>query len=72
MPVRLQLDVSVLTGVSTVMKAIKVLHGGQFRDELNYYGLSSFFNLGGNIDALKSVSQNALQQNYNIAGRWWK
>ncbi len=54
-------------GVSSIMKKIEVLNASQFREALNYYGVSSSLDKGGNVDALDAILRKATTRNYNIA-----
>ncbi|MFI5187507.1 MAG: SusC/RagA family TonB-linked outer membrane protein, partial [Chitinophagales bacterium] len=61
-----KLNVAVSTGVSSILKKIKVLNAGQYREAIKYYNVSPLNDKGGNVDALGSILQNGLQQNYTI------
>ncbi len=49
------------------MRRFKVLNASQYRDALKKYGQASSLDGGGNEDAIKAISQNALSQNYTMA-----
>jgi len=63
-----KLDVAISTGVSSVLKKIRVLNAAEYRDAIKYYGVDSSYNKGANVDAMDEILQNALQQNYSVAG----
>jgi TonB-linked SusC/RagA family outer membrane protein len=63
-----KLDVVFSTGVSSILKKIRVLNAGEYRDAIKYWGVDSSFNKGASVDAMNEILQNALQQNYSIAG----
>jgi iron complex outermembrane receptor protein len=62
-----KLDVSIVTGVSSILKKIKVLTPSQFREAIKYYGVSDSLDKGRNVDAMDIILRNAIQQNYNLA-----
>jgi iron complex outermembrane receptor protein len=61
-----QIDISASTGLSNVLKQLKVLNGDEYRKALADYNLTSG-DYGGNVDAFKAITQTALTQNYNAA-----
>ncbi len=63
-----KLDVAASTGVSSVLKKIRVLNADEYRDAINYYGVDNSFDKGATVDATNEIVRNALQQNYSIAG----
>jgi len=63
-----KLDVAASTGVSSVLKKIKILDSAQYSDELQYYGLENVFNKDSSADGQDAVLRTAYQQNYSIAG----
>ena len=63
-----KLDVAVSTGVSSVLKKIRVLNAAEYRDAIKYYGVDPSFDKGANVDAMDEILRNGLQQNYSIAG----
>lgn len=63
-----KLDIAVSTGVSSVLKKIRVLNAAEYREAIKYYGVDNSFDKGGNADGLQSILRNALQQNYSFAG----
>ena len=63
-----KLDVAISTGVSSVLKKIRVLNAAEYRDAINYYGVDPSFNKGADVDAMDEILRNGLQQNYSIAG----
>ncbi len=63
-----KLDVAISTGVSSVLKKIRVLNASEYRDAIIYYGVDPSFNKGADVNALDEILRNSLQQNYSIAG----
>jgi TonB-linked SusC/RagA family outer membrane protein len=63
-----KLDVAVSTGVSSILKKIRVLNAAEYRDAIKYYNVDPSFDKGANVDAMNEILQNGLQQNYSIAG----
>jgi len=63
-----KLDVVVSTGVSSVLKKIRVLNAAEYREAIKYYGVDPSYNKGADVDAMDEILQTALQQNYSIAG----
>lgn len=49
------------------MKRYSILDATQFRAAMKKYSVDSKYDLGGNTDALKEISQNAFSQNYSVA-----
>lgn len=49
------------------MKRFEVLDRSQFITALGKYGASSSYNYGGNVDALKDITNSTLSQSYNLA-----
>ena len=65
-PVRL--DVSTNFGFyAGYMKRFDVLDAGGFRSALKKYNLPSTLDFGGNVDALKEITQTGFSQNYSVA-----
>ncbi|WP_336517135.1 SusC/RagA family TonB-linked outer membrane protein [Pollutibacter soli] len=64
-----QVQGSISTGVSSLLKKVKVLSAEEFRNALVYYNVSDPENLdkGANTDAQDEVFRDALQQNYTVA-----
>ena len=62
-----KINVGVSTGVSSILKKIKILNAGQYREAIIYYNAPPLNDKGGDADALGSILQNGLQQNYTIA-----
>lgn len=62
-----RIDAGVSYGQSSIMKRIRVLTAGEFRQALSYYGLSNANDKGGNVDALDAILRTANVQNYNVA-----
>jgi TonB-linked SusC/RagA family outer membrane protein len=62
-----KLDVAVSTGVSSILKKIRVLNAAEYRDAIKYYGVDPSFDKGANVDAMDEILRNGLQQNYSIA-----
>ncbi len=63
-----KLDVAISTGVSSVLKKVRVLNAAEYRDAIIYYGVNTSFNKGADVDAMDEILRNGLQQNYSIAG----
>ena len=63
-----KLDVAISTGVSSVLKKIRVLNAAEYRDAIIYYGVDPSFNKGADVDAMDEILRHGLQQNYSIAG----
>ena len=64
-----KLNLSVSTGISSVLKKIKVLNAGQFRDAIKYYNVNDPANpldKRGDVNAFNEILQKAIQQNYTI------
>lgn len=62
-----KLEGNVQWGVAGYMKKYKVLDAGQFRDALKKYGQPNTYDAGGDVDALKEISQHTISQTYNLA-----
>jgi TonB-linked SusC/RagA family outer membrane protein len=63
-----KLEVAASSGLSSVLKKIQELNASQYRDALQYYGVSSLFDKGGSADGQDAVLRTVSQQNYSIAG----
>ena len=63
-----KLDVAVSTGVSSILKKIKVLNASQYRAAIKYYDVDPSYDKGGDADGMDAILQNGWQQNYFIAG----
>jgi TonB-dependent starch-binding outer membrane protein SusC len=63
-----KLDVAASTGVSSILKKIKVLNASQYRAAIKYYDVDPSYDKGGNADGMNAILQNSWQQNYFIAG----
>ncbi|MEO6220585.1 MAG: SusC/RagA family TonB-linked outer membrane protein, partial [Ginsengibacter sp.] len=63
-----KVSVAASTGVSSVLKKIRVLNAAEYRDAIKYYGVDNSFNKGANVDAMDEILRNGLQQNYSVAG----
>ena len=62
-----KMNATISTGVSAVLKKIKMLNASQFRDAIKYYGLNAGdLDKGENVDAFDAILQKAVQQNYTI------
>jgi len=61
-----KLEVSMSTGVSSILKKIQVLDSTQFRGALLYYGVDTLYNKGANVDGMDGILRKGLQQNYAI------
>lgn len=64
-----KLNVSVSTGVASVLKKIRVLNASEFRQAIKYYGADTLgvpLDKGGEFDAFDAITQKAVQQNYTI------
>jgi iron complex outermembrane receptor protein len=57
----------IFTGVSSILKKIKVLNASQYREAIKYYNVSNLNDRGGDVDALDAILQNGLQQSYTMA-----
>ncbi|MGI4733977.1 MAG: SusC/RagA family TonB-linked outer membrane protein [Janthinobacterium lividum] len=62
-----KLDVGVSGGFANIMRKIKVLDAGEFRQALSYYGASATNDKGQNNDPLGAILQTGPLQNYNAA-----
>lgn len=62
-----KLDAGISTGVSSILRKIKVLNASEYRQAISYYGVSAENDKGGNVDALDAITQHGLQQNYSLA-----
>jgi iron complex outermembrane receptor protein len=62
-----KINVEISTGVSSVLKKIKILNADQYREAIQYYNVSSLNDKGGNVDALDAILQNGFQQSYTMA-----
>jgi iron complex outermembrane receptor protein len=62
-----KIDFNVSVGFAKIAKKIQVLDAAQYRAALTYYGVSASNDKGSNVDALGSILQNAVNQNYNIS-----
>ena len=63
-----KIDVTASTGISSVLKKIRVLNAEEYREAIKYYGVDNSFDKGANVDATDEILRNALQQNYSIGG----
>jgi len=63
-----KIDVAASAGVSSVLKKVRVLNAGEYREAIKYYDVDPSFDKGANVDAMDEILQNGLQQNYSIAG----
>ncbi len=61
-----QISASASTGISNVMKKLKVLSGDEYRKALKDYGLTSG-DFGNSVDAFDAITRTANTQNYNVA-----
>lgn len=62
-----KLSVAASTGVSSILKKIKILNASQYREAIKYYNASPLNDKGSDVDGLGSILQTGLQQNYTIA-----
>ncbi len=62
-----KLDVVISTGVSSVLKKVRVLNAPEYRDAIKYYGVDPSYDRGENTDGQNAILQKGLQQNYSIA-----
>jgi len=63
-----KIDVGVSYGkFAGYMKRYGVLDRSQFLNALTKYGAASSLNYGGNVDALKDITNNSISQSYNLA-----
>ena len=63
-----KLDLAVSSGVSSILKKIRVLNASEYREAIKYYGIDGSYDKGGNADGMEGILQNGTQQNYLIAG----
>ncbi len=64
----LKVDVGVNYGTNVgYMKKFEILDAAGYRAALKKYSASASYDGGGNVDALKAITQNALSQNYSVA-----
>lgn len=61
-----QINLSVSTGVTSILKRIDVLNPSQYRAALQYYDVNRAFDKGGNTDAMGALLQHGLQKNYTL------
>ncbi len=61
-----KLNVGISTGLSSILKKIKVLSAAQYREAIPYYNVNPAFDRGGNSDALDAILQNGFQTNYSV------
>jgi TonB-linked outer membrane protein, SusC/RagA family len=61
-----KLTVTVSSGVSSILKKIKVLNASQYRDAIKYYNAPPSNDRHGDVDALDAILQHGVQQNYTI------
>ena len=62
-----KIDVEIFTGVSSILKKVKVLNATQYREAITYYNVSNLNDKGGNVDALDAILQSGFQQSYTMA-----
>ena len=62
-----KITVGVSTGISSILKKIKILNAAQYREAIQYYNVSPLNDKGGNVDALDAILQKAFQQQYTMA-----
>jgi len=62
-----KVDVGASVGFANMANAIEVLDANQFRDALDYYGVSKTNDYGSNVDALDAITRTGVVQNYNAA-----
>ena len=62
-----KIDFGMSIGTSDVMKKIRVLDAGEFRDAEKYYGLINSNDSGSSVDAFDAITRRGLVQNYNVA-----
>lgn len=60
------LDVTAVTGASSLLKKLEVLDAGEYRKALQDANISSG-DFGGNVDAFDEITRTGLTQNYNTA-----
>lgn len=64
----MRVDVGVNYGVNAgYMKKFEIMDAGQYRAALKKFNQPSTLDNGGNVDALKEISQNGFSQNYSLA-----
>jgi TonB-linked SusC/RagA family outer membrane protein len=70
-----KVEVNASVGVSSILKRLEVLSGDQYRQALGEFGFPTAVsttsnptaNFGDNVDALESILQTGLSQNYGVA-----
>lgn len=66
-----RIEFNASSGISNVLKKLKVLNGDEYRAGLTNYKLStkidSSNNFGSNVDAFDAITRTALTQNYNVS-----
>lgn len=62
-----KIEFNASSGISNVMKKLKVLDGNEFRAALQKYSLGASNDEKGNVDAFDAITRTALTQNYNIS-----
>jgi TonB-linked SusC/RagA family outer membrane protein len=60
------IDIAASTGISNIMKRLKVLNGDEYRAALKQYNQPAG-DFGTSVDALDAILQTATTQNYNVA-----
>ncbi|MEC5147979.1 SusC/RagA family TonB-linked outer membrane protein [Chitinophaga sp. 212800010-3] len=60
-----KLDIGASVGISSIMKRIKVLDGGEYRQALQKWNLGNSADKGSNVNALDAILRTAVTQNYN-------
>lgn len=61
-----RIDFGASVGFSDVMKKIEVLDAAQYRDAIEYYGVSEMNDKGSNVDAFDAITRTGIVQNYNV------
>jgi len=61
------ISVAISTGISSILRKIEILNAEQFREAIQYYGVSSTNDKGGNTNALDAILQNGFQTDYTIS-----
>jgi iron complex outermembrane receptor protein len=62
-----KLEVNISTGVSSILRKVRVLNSTEYREAINYYSVDTSFDKKSNSDGLNAILRNGIQQNYSIA-----
>jgi len=61
-----KITVRMSTGISSILKKVEVLNASEFREAIQYYGVNSSFDKGGNTDAFDAILQSGFQSSYTV------